>query len=423
MKQKKLLAGALCVAASLAAQSVLGAGFGIYEGSARGNAMGTEVTADPAQPSVIYNNAAAMTGLEGTQFEAGLSLINPNVTVATMVAPGVTVEEDLESNWYTPPHAYMTYQMNDKVWAGLGVFTRYGLGVEYDDDWAGRYNCQEATIQSIDINPSIAVKVMDKLSLAAGIRAEWFDFELYKAVPTGEAFVDPDLQLHLAGDDWGLGYNLGAYYEATEWLSLGLSYDSEIDQEIDGDYTVRSPLGVAASGSGGGDVTTPGILRFGASAKATEKLTVNAGIVYTMWSSYDELAIAFNPPLMASDGTLIPVSVTEKDWDDVLRYQLGVEYMLDESWALRAGYVYDETPVPDEHVDYIVPANDRHLIGLGVGYQKDDFFCDLSYTYLMIDDRDVTVSPERMALQEGVLPGEFKDGYTHILGITVGYKL
>ena len=115
MKQKKLLAGALCVAASLAAQSVLGAGFGIYEGSARGNAMGTEVTADPAQPSVIYNNAAAMTGLEGTQFEAGLSLINPNVTVATMVAPGVTVEEDLESNWYTPPHAYMTYQMNDKV--------------------------------------------------------------------------------------------------------------------------------------------------------------------------------------------------------------------------------------------------------------------------------------------------------------------
>ena len=38
MKQKKLIAGALCVAATLAAQTVWGAGFGIYEGSSRGNA-------------------------------------------------------------------------------------------------------------------------------------------------------------------------------------------------------------------------------------------------------------------------------------------------------------------------------------------------------------------------------------------------
>lgn len=80
MKQKKLFAGALCVAASLVAQSVFGAGFGIYEGSARGNAMGTEVTADPASPSVIYNNAAAMTALEGTQMEMGATFIRPHVT-------------------------------------------------------------------------------------------------------------------------------------------------------------------------------------------------------------------------------------------------------------------------------------------------------------------------------------------------------
>jgi long-chain fatty acid transport protein len=203
MKQKKLLAGALCVAASLAAQTVLGAGFGIYEGSARGNAMGTEVTADPASPSVLYNNPAAMTGLEGTQFEAGVSLINPSVTVSTLVAPGVTIETDVEDNWWTPPSAYVTHQYNDKVWMGFGVFSRFGLGVEYPDDWPGRYNVQEATIQSLDLNPSIAVKVLDNLSLAVGLRAQWFDFELFKALPTGEPGVDPDLQLHIAGDNWG----------------------------------------------------------------------------------------------------------------------------------------------------------------------------------------------------------------------------
>ena len=412
MKQMKLLAGTLGVAAVLAAQNVFGAGFGIYEGSARGNAMGTEVTADPASPSVLYNNAAGMTALEGTQVEAGFSLINPNTTVTTLVAPGVETETDVEDNWYVPPSAYITHQYNDKVWAGIGIFSRYGLGTEYPDDWPGRYNVQEATIQSIDINPSVALKVLDNLSIAVGLRAEWFEFELTKAIPAGIPGVDPDLQMNMKGDDWGIGYNLGAYYQATDWLAFGLAFESEIEQEIEGDYTTTHPL--LSGGDGSGDITTPSILRFGTSVKATEKLTINAGIVYTMWSSYDELAIEFDPALLGK----VPTSTTEKDWDDVPRYQIGAEYALTDVWALRAGYIYDKAPDPDEHVDYLIPTNDRHLFSLGVGYQKGDFSCDLGYTYLLVEKRDVDARPE-----DGVLAGEFKDGYTHIMGLSCGYKL
>ena len=191
-----------------------------------------------------------------------------------------------------------------------------------------------------------------------------------------------------------------------------MAYDSEIDQEVEGDYSTTHPL--LSGGEGSGDITTPGILRFGTSVKATEKLTVNAGIIYTMWSSYDQLAIDFDPALLGQ----VPSSTTEKDWDDVFRYQLGMEYALTDVWALRAGYIYDETPDPDAHVDYIVPGNDRNLVSLGVGYQKGDFSCDLSYTYLMIKDRDVSARPE-----EGVLPGEFNDGDAHLIGVSLGYKL
>ena len=411
MKQMKLLAGTLGVAAVLAAQSAFGAGFGIYEGSARGNALGTEVTADPASPSVLYNNAAGMTALEGTQLEAGVTLIRPAQTVTTTTPAGVK-DNEAESKWWSPPNAYVTHQFNDKVWSGVGVFSRYGLGVDYDSDWAGRYNCQKATIQSIDVNPSVAFKALDNLSLAAGLRAEWFEFELTKAIPTGAPFVDPDLQFHMKGDSWGIGYNLGAFYQATDWLAFGLAYDSEIDQEVEGTYDVNHPI--LSGGDGSGDLTTPGILRFGTSVKATDKLTLNAGIVYTMWSSYDELAIEFDPALLGQHAE----SVTQKDWDDVFRYQLGAEYALTDVWALRAGYIYDETPDPDAHADYIVPANDRHLFSLGVGYSSGDFSCDLGYTYLLIKDRDVAARPA-----DGVLPGEFKDGDAHLIGLSVGYKL
>ena len=102
----------------------------------------------------------------------------------------------------------------------------------------------------------------------------------------------------------------------------------------------------------------------------------------------------------------------------MFRYQIGAEYALDETWALRAGYIRDMTPDPDAHADYIVPANDRHLVSLGVGYKKGDFFCDLAYTLLLIDGRDIAARPE-----DGVLPGEFKDGEAHMIGISAGYKL
>ena len=414
MKQTRLLAGTLGVAAALAAQTVFGAGFGIYEGSARGNALGTEVTADPASPSVLYNNAAAMTELEGTQFEAGATFIRPHASVTTTTQLG-SQKTKADSKWWVPPHAYGTYQINEKAWAGIGVFSRFGLGVDYPNAWPGRYNVQEATIQSIDVNPSVAFKVLDNLSLAAGLRAEWFDFELYQAVSAdGTHSALTDLQAHLCGDSWGVGYNLGAFFKATDWLSLGLSYDSEVDQEVEGDYDVSSPLAEVGSGDGGGDITTPGILRLGASAKATEKLTLNAGIVYTTWSSYDELTIDFDPALLGA----VPSTTSEKDWDDVLRYQLGAEYALNPSWKLRAGYVFDETPDPDENVDYIVPGNDRHLLSAGVGYQQGDFFCDLAYVYLIIVDRDIDA---RVA--EGVWSGEFSEGDAHMVAASVGYKL
>ncbi len=411
MKQTRLLAGTLGVAAALAAQTVFGAGFGIYEGSARGNALGTEVTADPASPSVLYNNAAAMTELEGTQFEAGATFIRPHASVTTTTQLG-SQKTKADSKWWVPPHAYGTYQINEKAWAGIGVFSRFGLGVDYPNAWPGRYNVQEATIQSIDVNPSVAFKVLDNLSLAAGLRAEWFDFELYRAIPTGTPFVDPDLQVQLCGDSWGIGYNLGAFYKATDWLSFGLAYESRIKQEVEGDYEVNHPI--LSGGDGSGDITTPDILRFGTSIKATDQLTLNAGVIYTMWSTYDELAIEFDPPLLGA----VPSSTTEKDWEDVFRFQLGAEYALNEEWSLRAGYIFDDTPDPTEHADYIVPANDRNLFSLGVGYKQGDFFCDLAYTYLLIRDREVAARPA-----DGVLPSEFTDGDAHMIGVSLGYKL
>ena len=386
------------------AQAGFGAGFGLYEGSARGNALGGTLVGRADDPSALYFNPAGITQLEGINVMAGATAIIPSTDVTTMTPAGSVTTESEENVW-VPPHLYGTYQVNDKVWAGVGVFSRFGLGSEFPEDWPGRYNSYNAEIQTLTLNPDVAFKVNDKLSLAAGVSATYFDLELDRKIPHD----GQDLDMSLTGDSVGYGFNVAMRYKLLDWLAFGAAYQSEVKEEVE----VDADIGVAKTDAEG-DITLPDFIFLGLAAQATEKMSVEIGAVRTGWSSYDELVIDFDNPAVLGTSQ----SVTPKNWDDVWRYQAGIEYKLTEQFALRCGYVYDTEPITDESIDYLVPANDRQLYSIGCGYTVKDWTIDASYTYLVIQDRDVTAR-----LEDGVLPGECKDGDTHMVGLSVSKKI
>jgi long-chain fatty acid transport protein len=150
--------------------------------------------------------------------------------------------------------------------------------------------------------------------------------------------------------------------------------------------------------------------------KPVDRWSVEVGATWTNWSTFDALTVKYDvDPQALTTGSA--TYSNKKDWDDVWRYQIGVEYKALDWLDLRAGYVFDEEPSPDEWVDYLVPANDRHLFNLGTGFHWNKWTLDLSYTYLMIEDRDVDESRS-----EGVLQSDFEDGHAHLIGMSVGYK-
>jgi long-chain fatty acid transport protein len=106
-----------------------------------------------------------------------------------------------------------------------------------------------------------------------------------------------------------------------------------------------------------------------------------------------------------------------KNWEDVWRFNIGVEYAALDWLDLRLGYVFDQSPVQDETIDYMVPANDRHLFNGGLGFHWDSWVVDVNYTYLMIMDRDIDGRP-----QDGVYDGEIDNADAHMVGLSVGYK-
>lgn len=396
----------LCLAVILAtvAQHASGAGFGLYEGSARGNAMGGALTARADDPSALYYNPAGITQLEGVQIMGGATFIAPSAEVETLTPAGAVTTET-EDNVWVPPHLYGTYQVNDQLWAGFGMYSRFGLGTEFKSTWPGRFNSYNASIQTLSFNPNVALKLNDKISVAAGLSAMWFDLALERKIP----ILGNELNFKLTGDSIGYGYNAGLRAQLMDRVALGVAYQSTVEQEIEGDADIT----LAKSGATG-DVKLPDMVFFGLSVNPVDKLSVEIGAVYTGWSTYDALTVKIKDP------TLLGVTevTSEKDWDDTWRYVIGAEYALNDAWALRVGYVYDQTPVPDRTADYLVPANDRHLYSAGCGYKWNDWTLDLAYTYLAIEDREIKGRP-----QDGVFDSEFKNGYAHMVGVSLSKSL
>jgi long-chain fatty acid transport protein len=409
---------------------VFGAGFGLYEGSARGNVLGAGLVASADDASALFYNPAGITQLKGIQTQIGFTAITPMMTVDTTVPAGRPYQAagnystDFQRNWYFPPQLYVTYQINDSWWAGLGVFSRFGLGTEFKDPinpgWPGRYNSYHASIAEVEINPNVAWKINDKFSVAAGVVASYFNLSLQRDL--NGVLINPalgDIDFKLAGDSWGWGLNLALQYKPTDWMQFGLSYRSKIEQNVKGNVSVSQTVAAAqiANMSASGDLTLPDEIFAGLNFNITKTWSVGGGVYWTGWQYYDKLQVNFGAPFAGST-----TSVSPKNWANVARYLIGTEWKVTPNWDLRLGYAYDVCPIPDNTMDYILPDNDRHMWSIGAGYHQNAWSVDLSYTFMQIINRSINANTGTAQISAPVYQGQMKDGTAHLIGLTFGYK-
>ncbi len=403
----------------MSAGSVFAAGFALYEGSARGLVLGAGLTATADDASAVFYNPAGITQLKGVQTMVGFTAINPQINVTTTGVPGVgNASTGMESQWFFPPHAYVTIQHSDRLYSGYGLFTRFGLGTEFPQTWPGRYNSTKADVQSLEFNPNIAYKVTDTFSVAAGLSVMWFDVSLQRKLNTTALGVG-DTNFELSGDAWSWGFNLAAHWKPTDWVSAGIAFRSRVEQDVDGDVSVSRTIVIPgavniANMTGSADITLPAMIFAGVAFKPLKNLTVGGGIYWTEWSTYDQLQVSFSQPFGAPP---VSTSTSVKAWDDVFRYMIGVEWNVTPNWDLRLSYAFDEAPESDVHIDYILPDNDRHQFTVGLGWHNGPWLFDLSYMYILFEERDVAARPT-----DGIFAGKFEDGYAHLISFSLGYK-
>ncbi|MEE4290144.1 MAG: porin, partial [Cycloclasticus sp.] len=355
--------------------------------------------------STIWFNPAGMTRIKGNQMVLGMHLIAPsfdfedkgstNAAGATRFADG---SEDGGRFAYVP-NFYYVHSLNDDLKLGVGVNSPFGLATKYGDDWIGKYQAVESEIVTINLNPSIAWKATQDLSLGFGISIQYIEATLNNKVDFSALGPVSDGFSHLEADDISYGFNLGALYNVSNDTRIGISYRSEIKHDFEGDADFRNITPalnlnlVLADTHIDVQPDMPASASLSIHHQWNDNVAVMADATWVGWSSVPELIIMFDNPLKADSAENLRLK-------DNLRLSIGATYTTGAPWTYRTGFAYDEGAARNASSrSSRFPDNDRYWLTFGASYQlADNLSLDAGYAHIFVPDTKIDRTPEATAL-------------------------
>ncbi len=361
------------------------AGFFIQEQSV--SALGAAFSGAVANlddPGTVFFNPAGMTRLDGIRMQAGVNILIPRaiLTDTGSTSPGI----GRSSNPYEPtpvPNAFISYEIGNGFWTGLGVTAPFGLGNKYDDGWFGRFDSTKTELTIIDIQPTLAWRISDFLSVGAGVNIQHSSADLQSIVDFGLG----EFTNRLAGTDTGYGYSIGIQIAPNAKTTIGINYKSAVHHTLDGKIAVLSPAGAlfaALSSDASAKLTTPDHLTAGFARKLTDRLTVQGQATWFGWNNFDNITAIRDSGAVAS--------IVPQNYQTTWSFAGGAEYTLDSRWTLRGGVQFDRTPTTDEYRTSRTPDGDRTWVALGATYGLGrNIDLNMAASYIRLKDEEIDV--------------------------------
>lgn len=383
--------------------------------SGLGNAYSGQAAA-AENASTIYYNPAGMTRLPGQQISFSFTAIQPSVkfgNTSSAMPPLVPLGTNGgdAGGWNYLPTGYLSWQINPQLWAGVGVTSPFGLKTEYDAGFIGRFQSQKTQLKTYDINPSVAWKINDVVSLGAGVSYQHANLTQNKStfggVVGGAAVVLPT-SYDLSDNAWG--WNVGAMFAPAPDTRIGVAYRSSMGYNLSGGVNV---VGAFAT-TGTGAVRLPDTLSAGLSQKLTDRWQLLADLTLTRWSSIKTLGLN-----LANGVASAPVNL---QFSDTWRAGVGANYKWTQDFTLKLGVAYDKSPVSDQYRTTILPDSDRTWLAIGGKYQVGKAgTIDFGYAHLFVKNSSINQLQNTAPLGfSGNVVGNYKDSvdivsvqYTH----------
>lgn len=483
----------------------MAAGFYLQETnpSGLGRAFAAENTIGD-NAAILARNPAGSALFDRISLSAGVTYVNPEIDAAGEVdfsvvqlanpvtgaplADPVAIAQlgpfrDTASDYATDafvPNFALAVPFDDCWSFGLSMFTDYGLETDFDPDWLVTHIADKTELLTVNIAPSVAYDFNDQFSIGLAVNFLYADATLKTKVPrnlsqqTGLFLPDgsaiPELKiLDLEdGDDWDVGWTLGALWHINDRTRFGISYHSELDPELEGDVSsdaLPNNQGGVGLNNVPGNLTLdlPDTLELGFYHRFNNQWGLALGAMWTDWDDFERLE-AFIPSQRfgVDPEPYNPLLIKEENFETGMRYSIGGEYYPCEEVTLRIGYAYDEgaardglndeetrrlsfarqgfvpepvvgTPVgtPITWRTLSIPDTDRQWVTFGGTYKFDDqLSIDGGFAYLWGDDETIqegSIIPTDTLVGPGTALVTYFDGETTsieawLAGVSVNYN-
>ena len=425
MKYTRVARSVALMSGVLGSANVFASGFQLLEQNASGigNAYaGSAAVAENA--STVYYNPAGMTFLQDRDFSLGGTLIRPSYKFTdsgSSDAPAATGGTGGDAGSVALlPNAYMSWAVAKDWYVGLGIGAPFGLKTQYDDDWAGRFQSTKFEIKTININPSVAWRINEKVSVGAGLNWQRMEAEYLRMAATASPLLPsafwPAVQateIKLKADDSAWGWNAGAMFQISNTTRLGISYRSAIKHSLDGTLE-SSNQAISPNVSAKVDIKLPDTFITSVTQQISPTWVMLGDISWTGWHKIQSVDVWRTSG--AASGQTSPAQTLDTKFRNTWRVALGATQKLSDQWSMKYGVAYDQSPVKGSDTRLVsLPDNNRIWLSLGTQYrlsQTSRF--DLGAAYLLI--RDATISNDQSASGRGHVSGSYS-GSVALVGL------
>lgn len=362
----------------------------IYAGGYRVSLQGVRQAALGAQGATLSHDASVAffnpAGLAFVDSKFSIAVGGFGVGLTSKYQNPISGEQyETDNPLGTPIYAAASYKPTEDLALGVSFSTPFGSTIEWGNEWSGKYVIDRIALKSFFLQPTVAYKFNDWFGVGLGYIFAKGTVNIQREVAVGGS--DASLEID-ATEGKGTGFNVGVYIKPDPKVTVGISYRSKVQMEVEkGDVIwentpslVQGSLPFSATHFSA-ELPLPYEALFGLSYQATPKLLLMGEIGSVGWEEYRKLELDF------TDGTSNYASVSTQDYDHTFNYSFGAEYAATEKFDVRLGYKYDASPSPGSHFNPQTPTTNYHAFTAGLGAHLGGFNLDLMGEYIQGEER------------------------------------
>jgi long-chain fatty acid transport protein len=369
----------------------------------------------------VFTNPAGMTGIKEDVLLSGFQLVIPQIRFDSDIAEAGGSDGGNAGSLAAIPSLFVVKKLPNDFTAGFSITAPLGGGVDYGDDFVGRYQATRSVLTGLGISTSVGYKINDQWSIGAGISAIYTMLDSDVAIrQQNGALPDGKLSINQI-DGWSPQGFFGVTWQPTQKALFGLIYRTKSEVELDGDLSVKGVQGpppvntiLSSLDNIEMDLTYAQLISVGMRYQATEQLTLVMDFDWEDWSQLGKERIEISSNLLGST-----IQHADFKWKDTYHVGAAFIYKLDDDSFFSSGMGYDSSPVDDKNRTFILPMDEQFKVGMAYAKQPAEgspFAYSLGGSWIWFGDGKVDQTAQGVRSK-----GEFSTNYALFLGATFKY--